>query len=163
MNKIQGVLMIGLVLISMESCIEHTPNSKKDNYKQSSQEDKNFIKKADFKGFRMYAGSIPCADCDQIDQRLVIKGDSMGVFRLTETYRNASEEGDAVLVCTGEWKFTSKKKDLIYLSVGDIADSVRTMDYKFFADRLVQFKQDNEPVNSSRYVLKKIKASSGLE
>lgn len=158
MTKLVGSVLIGFLFLT--GCIEHTQNAKSGVLQETSKEDNDFIKKLDFKGFRMYAGSIPCEDCDQIDQRLVLKGDTLGVFRLTETYRNATEDGDAVLVCTGEWKYSSPQRDMIHLSVGKIADSVRTMDYRVKSGNLMQLFADKEKVKQPNlYVLKKIKSA----
>lgn len=150
-------LTLGIVLFS---CIEHVPKVKTTDRSKMSKEDSNFIKKKDFKGYKLYSGSVPCEDCDRIDQRLVLKGDSVGVYRLTEVFVNASEDGDAVLVSTGEWSENDENGDL-HLSEHTLRDSIRTMDYHAKKKEIIQFRSDKKGIlNTAKYHLKLIKSAN---
>lgn len=149
------ILVLGTVLYG---CIEHVPKVKTVDHSKMSKEDSNFIKKKDYKGYKMYSGILPCEDCDRVEQRLVMKGDTLGVYRLTEIFVNASEDGDAVLVSTGEWTKNKITGDL-HLSEHALHDSIRTMDYHVVGKEIVLFKSDNEQIkNPSKYHLKLIKS-----
>lgn len=153
------VWMLVLAGWGMTGCIEHTPKVKVNPKPVMTKGESAFIEKKDYKGFRMYAGSVPCEDCDRIEQRLVLKGDTLGIFRLTETYRNATPDGDAVLVCTGEWA-ANKIGNELHLSVGHLGDSVRTMDYHLLNKELIQWRADGETITTTgQYHLKLIKSA----
>jgi copper homeostasis protein (lipoprotein) len=156
--KFLGVL--ASVLITLNGCIEHREESKSFHSKPTSKEEQKFLKDKLYKSYRIYEGTIPCENCDKIEQRLVIKGDTAGIFRLSETYINATEDGDAMLVCSGEWVFSSSNRSTIYLSVGKIADSVRTMEYKTKNHGLQQMRADDELIlKPENYRLKMVKSS----
>lgn len=153
-----GIVM-GLVLFT--SCTEHKKIEKSepksrfetDLVKPESLEQKTY------KTVRIYAGTIPCADCSGIEQRLVLKGDTAGVYRLSEVYKNATEDGDAHLVSTGEWKIGQSKKTkdkILVLSQGHMGDSTRVARYKFSDKKLVQTSLDEDTIKTSwSYILKR--------
>ncbi len=154
-------ISIGFVsLVVLSSCIEHSKKEKpgKTN-KQEETSDHNQFEEKEYKGLRVYSGKIPCADCSEIQQRLVLKGDTIGVYRLTEVYKNATEDGDATIVSTGEWKLkkTAKEEHLI-ISQGHLGDSIRTASYTFTDKKLVQRDLDGETIKTTwNYVLKRSK------
>ena len=145
-----------IVVLCVSACIEHRPSS---GVVQEKQAETTFIAKKSHKGLRIYEGKIPCADCSGIAQRLVLKGDSLGIYRLTETYINATEDGDAVLVSTGEWKYyfvdqTRSQKRLV-LSQGNINDSVRKTTYSVQDNRITQLDLEGKRIDSvTNYRLK---------
>lgn len=145
-------------LIVLSSCIEHKKEEKTDNTTTDNKEERKFIAEKDYKTLRIYAGKIPCADCSGIDQRLVLKGDTMGVYRLTEIYRDATEDGDATIVSTGEWKvLKSSKQKKIMLSQGHLGDSIRVSTYDFSDKKVVQNNMDGEPIKTTwNYTLKRV-------
>ena len=151
---------VGLTsLIVLSSCIEHKKEEKTSSKTSESKEEGKFIAEKDYKVLRIYAGKIPCADCSGIDQRLVLKGDTMGIYRLTEIYRDATEDGDATIVSTGEWKLkkTPKESKLI-LSQGHLGDSIRTASYTFSDKKLIQKDMDGETIKTTwNYTLKRSK------
>lgn len=105
----------------------------------------------ELKGLRVYEGKIPCPDCPVVEQRLAMKGDTAGIFRLTETFKNATEDGDEVLVTTGEWRRyrieeKGEETTVFYLSEGDIKDSTRVQRYAVGEDRIVQRDIDGKPI-----------------
>ena len=104
-NRINCLLVVAGAAMLLNACIEHRDDVRTHTKLVSgNKEEEKYIADKDYKVFRIYEGEVPCEDCDGIQQRLVIKGDTAGIFRLTETYRNATEDGDATLVCSGEWK-----------------------------------------------------------
>lgn len=149
-------------LMALTACIEHR-EEKKSPVKQSTanKEEEKYITDKDYKVFRIYEGEIPCEDCDGIQQRLVVKGDTVGIFRLTETYRNATEDGDATLVCSGQWKkIKANEKEILILSQGGINDSVRRMEYESRPKEIVQLSLDeNRFKNTAAYHLKLVRKS----
>lgn len=153
------IIAFGMVTLGLVSCIEHVPKVIIDKSKMSN-EDSNFVKKQDFKGYKLYSGTLPCDDCDKIDQRLVLKGDTAGIYRLTEIFVNASEDGDAVLVSTGEWT-RNKSTGVMHLSEHSLKDSIRTMDYHVKAKEMILFASDNNKLkNASKYRLRLVKSSN---
>ena len=154
-------VIVGSALI-LGACIEHRDDGKKSKGSVSkNKEEEKYITDADYKTFRIYEGQIPCEDCDGIQQRLVVKGDTAGIFRLTETYKNATEDGDATLVCSGQWKkIKNSSKEILILSQGGITDSVRRMEYEFKPKELVQLSLDeNRFANTNAYHLKMVRKS----
>lgn len=147
--------------IATTGCIEHRPQ---DDTVAATEKDtlKPTLNRRQLKGLRVYEGVIPCADCSGIYQRLALKGDTIGIFRLTETYRNATEDGDGVVVTTGSWKrYTLEKnkqvKTLFYLSEGSFRDSSRIQRYEVLDSRIVQLDLNGNPVDSTKnYTLKLI-------
>lgn len=155
------LVIVGSALI-LGACIEHREDAKKSKAPVSgSKEEEKYVTDTDYKTFRIYEGQIPCEDCDGIRQRLVVKGDTAGIFRLTETYKNATEDGDATLVCSGQWKRTkANSKEIIILSQGRISDSVRRMEYEFRPKEIVQLSLDeNRFANTNAYHLKMVRKS----
>ena len=153
-------ISIGFVSLVLSSCIEHSKKEKSgsDN-KQEEISEQNQLQEKEYKGLRIYSGKIPCTHCAEIQQRLVLKGDTIGVYRLTEVYKNATEDGDATIVSTGEWKLkkTPKEKQLI-ISQGHLGDSIRTASYTFTDKKIVQRDLDGETIRTSwNYVLKRSK------
>lgn len=152
--------LIGILALSITACIEHRP----EDTTFVAEGVKTEIKPArKTKGLRVYAGTTPCADCSAIEQRLALKGDSSGVYRLTETFRQATEDGDAVLVSNGEWKrlvvrAETGKIPIYYLSQGDIRDSSRIIRYQIYPSKITQLDMEGEPIeNPGLYTLKQVK------
>ena len=161
-NRMNSLLVIVGSVLVLGACIEHRDGDKKSVKPASgNKEEEKYITDTDYKTFRIYEGEIPCEDCDGIQQRLVVKGDTAGIFRLTETYKNATEDGDATLVCSGQWKKTkSNSKDILVLSQGGITDSVRRMEYEFRPKEIVQLSLDeNRFANTAAYHLKMVRKS----
>lgn len=161
-NRINCLFVIVGSLLTFTACIEHR-EEKKGPVKTTSakKEEEKYIQDEDYKVFRIYEGKIPCEDCDEIQQRLVVKGDTAGIFRLTETYKNATEDGDATLVCSGQWKkINSNSKDILVFSQGGMSDSLRRMEYEFHPKELVQLSLDeNRFKNTNAYHLKMVRKS----
>ena len=154
MKQVGFIVILGIYLAG---CIEHRP-SDTTFVREPKKSDKSDEKK-EFKGLRVYTGTIPCADCPGIEQRLALKGDSSGIYRLTEVYKEATEDGDEVLVSTGEWKrmitpAADGKKLIYYLSQTSIRDSARVIRYLVYDKKIVQLDMDGEPVeNPALYTL----------
>ena len=161
-NRMNSLLVIAGSALILGACIEHRNGEKKSVKGVSgNKEEEKYITDTDYKVFRIYEGKIPCEDCDGIEQRLVVKGDTAGIFRLTETYKNATEDGDATLVCSGQWKKTkSDSKEILILSQGGIKDSVRRMEYEFRPKEIVQLSLDEIRFkNTGAYHLKMVRKS----
>ena len=161
-NRRNSLFVITSSVLILTACIEHRENGKKSaGLSTVNKEEEKYITDTDYKVFRIYEGEIPCEDCDGIQQRLVVKGDTTGIFRLTETYRNATEDGDATLVCSGQWKkVRSNSKDILVLSQGNLGDSVRRMEYEFRPKEIVQLSLDeNRFANTGAYHLKMVRKS----
>jgi copper homeostasis protein (lipoprotein) len=149
------------IMIGVSGCIEHRPPEKA----SASEADMSFppIKRKVLKGLRVYEGVIPCADCSGIYQRLALKGDTLGIFRLTETYRDATEDGDEIIVTTGSWKRYKVKTNnetqvLLYLSEGSLRDSSRIQRYALMDKKIMQLDLNGDSIEStSDYMLKLIK------
>ena len=158
--KQKGTLFAALIALSLSGCTEHRPQ---DTVYVPQPEPEKAEQPKPAKGLRVYTGTIPCADCSGIEQRLALKGDSTGIFRLTETYKNATEDGDAVLVTTGEWKRRKLKIDnreatVFYLSEGDIKDSTRIINYEVSPDKIVQLDTGTGRItNTAAYTLKLVR------
>jgi hypothetical protein len=154
-----GAILSALMI--MTACIEHRPE---DDLIVETQTDsiRPRLNGRDFKGLRVYEGVIPCVDCSGIYQRLALKGDTIGVFRLTETYRNATEDGDGVVVTTGSWKrYTVEagklRRTFYYLSEGSFSDSSRIQRYEVFGQAIVQRDLNGNAVDSTKnYTLRLI-------
>lgn len=160
MMKSNNILLVFCLSMVLTSCIEHTKGDKTiDTRSTSTKEEQQFIKEKTYTGLRIYIGRIPCADCSGIEQRLVMKGDTLGIYRLTETYKDATEDGDANVVSTGEWKIIKTKTSRqLYISQGHIGDSTRTARYEFAESKLYQTQLDGESVSPKYlYTLKKTK------
>jgi len=161
-NRINCLFVIAGSLLFLDSCIEHREDQKTSRNSASvNKEEEKYIKEDDYKVFRIYEGKVPCEDCDGIEQRLVVKGDTAGIFRLTETYKNATEDGDATLVCSGQWKkIKASTKEILVLSQGGINDSVRRMEYEFHPKEIIQLSLDeNRFANTGPYHLKMVRKS----
>jgi copper homeostasis protein (lipoprotein) len=156
---LKGAALSALILIA--GCIEHRPEDYTVTVTETDSV-KPMLNGRQLKGLRVYEGIIPCADCSGIYQRLALKGDSIGIFRLTETYRNATEDGDGVVVTTGSWKrYTvdegKRTRTLFYLSEGSFSDSSRIQRYEVFNRRIVQLDLNGVAVDSTKnYTLKLI-------
>lgn len=161
-NRINCLFVIVGSWLTFTACIEHR-EEKKTPVKRptANKEEEKYISDKDYKVFRIYEGEIPCEDCDGIQQRLVVKGDTVGIFRLTETYKNATEDGDATLVCSGQWKkIKATEKEILILSQGGINDSVRRMEYEFRPKEIIQLSLDeNRFKNTAAYHLKMVRKS----
>lgn len=162
MKRMNSLFVVTSSVVILSACIEHRESDKKSTVPASgNKEEEKYITDKDYKVFRIYEGEIPCEDCDGIQQRLVVKGDTAGIFRLTETYRNATEDGDATLVCSGQWKKTkNSSKEMLILSQGGMNDSVRRMEYEFHPKEIIQLSLDeNRFKNTSPYHLKMVRKS----
>jgi copper homeostasis protein (lipoprotein) len=162
-NRINSLFVVTSSVLILGACIEHRDDDKKrEKPAPVNQEEEKYIKDKEYKVFRIYEGEVPCEDCDGIQQRLVIKGDTAGIFRLTETYKNATEDGDATLVCSGQWqKSKLNSKNILILSQGTISDSVRRMEYELRSKEIVQLSLDkNRFKNVADYRLKMIRKSN---
>jgi len=161
MRKLNIGLLAVVGVCCLSSCIEHQRKTEADKTETVSKSEEKFIKEKNYSGIRVYSGRIPCEDCSGIEQRLVLKGDTLGIYRLTEVYKDATEDGDAVLVSTGEWEFRGKNKkdpEIMYLSQGHIRDSVRVASYEFKKDRILQLDLNGESVNNkASYSLRLLK------
>ncbi|WP_341900384.1 copper resistance protein NlpE N-terminal domain-containing protein [Fluviicola taffensis] len=161
-NRINCLFVVTSSALILSGCIEHRED---DNNRAKSnpvnKEEEKYIKDKEYKVFRIYEGEVPCEDCDGIQQRLVLKGDTVGIFRLTETYKNATEDGDATLVCSGQWqKGKLNSKNILTLSQGTLSDSVRRMEYELRSKEIVQLSLDkNRFKNGAEYHLKMIRKS----
>lgn len=153
------------IVVLNTSCIEHRSDEKRHQVSNvANQEEEKYLHDKNYDTFRIYEGDIPCEDCSGIEQRLVVKGDTTGIFRLTETYKNATEDGDATIVCSGQWKkIKQKNRDLLILSQGSLKDSVRRMEYELRPNELMQRTLDGEYVrNQSLYKLKLVRKSKSI-
>lgn len=162
-NRINCLFVVTSSVLILSGCIEHREDEKKPTRLTSvNKEEEKYITDKDYKVFRIYEGEVPCEDCDGIQQRLVVKGDTIGIFRLTETYRNATEDGDATLVCSGQWKkINIKSKDFLILSQGGMGDSVRRMEYEIHPKEVIQLSLDeNRFKNTAAYHLKMVRKSN---
>lgn len=162
MDKRVLTVFLGLFLL-IAGCIEHRPTDTV--YTAPEEEDKQ-EEKPKWKGLRVYEGVIPCADCSGIYQRLALRGDSTGAFRLTEVYRDATEDGDETIVTTGFWKryYTKKpypKRMIFFLSEGSLKDSTRVQRYEVQDGRIIQLDLNGKQIvdSNGRYVLKLIQKS----
>lgn len=152
--EMKGLLQAVLIVLLSGSCIEHRTD---DQIVSLDQEQKAPEKVDKPKGKRVYKGKIPCADCSGIEQQLVLRGDTAGVFRLTEIYKDATEDGDEVIVTTGAWKYYSKKKQkkILFLSEGTLKDSSRYQRYLVDGAQLTQLDFNGEWIKSTNnYKLK---------
>jgi len=157
-----GILTI--IAIGMTGCIEHRPENEPipGNERQIVY---SYMKHDKLKGLRVYEGTIPCADCSGIYQRLALKGDSTGIFRLTETYRDATEDGDEVIVTTGSWKRykvvrNNQIKEELYLSEGSFSDSSRIQRYACHDRKIIQLDLNGDSIESTKdYMLTLIRES----
>lgn len=161
-NRINCLFVVTSSVLVLSACIEHREEEKKWEKPASvNKEEEKYVTDKDYKVFRIYEGEVPCEDCDGIQQRLVVKGDTVGIFRLTETYRNATEDGDATLVCSGQWKkIKMDSKEILILSQGGLNDSVRRMEYEIHPKEIVQLSLDeNHFKNTAAYHLKMVRKS----
>jgi copper homeostasis protein (lipoprotein) len=139
------LFLLLVVLVSFYSCIEHQKERESEPKKPAS----STLRERHYKTVRVYNGVIPCADCSGIIQKLVLKGDSIGIYRLTETYKDAGEDGDAVIISSGEWKLiTENNAQQLYLSQGSLQDSARIMRYEYNKSVLHQFELDGAQIES---------------
>ena len=160
-NRINCLFVVASSVLILNACIEHREKKKPGSVVSGIKQEEKNSRDKDYKEYWIYEGEIPCEDCDGIWQRLVVKGDTAGIFRLTETYKNATEDGDATLVCSGQWKKVKvNAKDILILSQGGIDDSVRRMEYEFRPKEIVQLSLDeNRFRNTSAYHLKMVRKS----
>jgi copper homeostasis protein (lipoprotein) len=138
------IVVILLGLITLSACIEHQKKEPAQKKEASST-----LRQQHYRTVRMYKGIIPCADCSGIAQKLLLKGDSIGIYRLTETYKDAGEDGDAVIISSGEWKLITKNNaQQLYLSQGTLQDSSRIMRYEYNKSVLHQLELDGAQIES---------------
>lgn len=158
--KNKNILLVFCLSVCLVSCIEHSKNETAPSGKsKAAAEEQKFIEEKSYKGFTIFTGKIPCADCSGIEQRLVLKGDTIGIYRLTEVYKDATEDGDVNLVSTGEWQFIDPKtKKEIVISQGHLGDSTRVATYLFENNKIIQTSLDGEKVQPKYlYTLRKAK------
>ena len=138
------IVVILLGLITLSACIEHQKKETAQKKEASST-----LRQQHYRSVRLYKGIIPCADCSGIAQKLLLKGDSIGIYRLTETYKDAGEDGDAVIISSGEWKLvTENNEQQLYLSQGTLQDSSRIMRYEYNKSVLHQLELDGAQIES---------------
>lgn len=156
--KLVGFMFVG---VWFSGCIEHEAEPQSVVVSHEVEKVTNKPEK-DYKGYKMYEGKIPCEKCSSIFQRLVIKGDTMGIYRLTEVYDNEGAEVDPTVISTGQWRrITQKNKELLELSQGTLNDSIRRMEYEVQSKMLIQVSLDDEYiVNKNAYHLKLVKQSA---
>lgn len=154
-------LFLGFVCATLvQGCIEHRPNDT--DFIAEKQTEEQFIAEKVYPGLRVYEGKVPCADCRGIEQRLAMKGDSSGIFRLTETYLDATEDGDEVIVTLGEWKQYNYNEQLgnpiFYLSEGNMKDSTRVSRYEIKDKKIQQLDINRKRINNPKaYTLKLVR------
>jgi copper homeostasis protein (lipoprotein) len=133
------------VFVSLTSCIEH----QKKRESEEKKADSSTLRQRHYSTVRVYSGTIPCADCAGIIQKLVLKGDSIGIYRLTETYKDSGEDGDATIISSGEWKLIKENNSQqLYLSQGHLQDSSRIMRYEYQPSVLHQLELDGYEIES---------------
>lgn len=138
------IVVILLSIITLSACIEHQKQEIAHKKVASST-----LRQQHYRTVRLYKGIIPCADCSGIAQKLLLKGDSIGIYRLTETYKDAGEDGDAVIISSGEWKLvTENNEQQLYLSQGSLQDSSRIMRYEYNKFVLHQLELDGAQIES---------------
>jgi uncharacterized transporter YbjL len=138
------IVVILLGLITLSACIEHQKKETAQKKEASST-----LRQQHYRTVRLYKGIIPCVDCSGIAQKLLLKGDSIGIYRLTETYKDAGEDGDAVIISSGEWKLiTENNAQQLYLSQGTLQDSSRIMRYEYNKSVLHQLELDGAQIES---------------
>jgi len=151
------LVFMWIIAVCLSGCIEHRPE---DTTFVAEKKDSSHVRPVNMKGLRVYTGTIPCADCPGIEQRLALKGDSSGIYRLTETYKQATDDGDAVLISTGEWKRFQAKTNrgsipVYYLSQGNIKDSSRIIRYQVYNNKIVQMDMEGIEITTPElYTLK---------
>jgi len=150
---------VALALVAgMTACIEHRPDERSATVDEEVAE--TVQKPVKLRGLRVYEGEIPCADCGGIYQHLALKGDTAGIFRLTEVYKNATQDGDETIVTSGVWKRYKTKRDdntvvMYFLSEGSFKDSTRMQHYEVAPDRITQLDFNGDRIDSAfRYTLK---------
>lgn len=146
------LLLLLAVFVSLTSCIEHQKKRESAEKKTTS----STLYQRHYSTVRVYSGTIPCADCAGIIQKLVLKGDSIGIYRLTETYKESGEDGDATIISSGEWKLLKENNSQqLYLAQGHLQDSARIMRYEYQPTVLYQLELDgNETASKYAYTLR---------
>ncbi len=147
--------VITVLAILIAGCIEHEPIPTTSKKITPISKDTLAVSEK-LAGYTIYEGVIPCNNCLGISQKLLLKGDKKGVFRLTETYNKSGEELDPTVVCTGHWTtFARNNKQYLLLSQGSLEDSIRRMEYLVYAKKIKQTKLDEEVIpHTSMYELK---------
>ena len=145
--------------VLLAACKEHRPEEK--FFIDTDDNDTTTVADKKYKGLRVYEGTIPCADCAGIVQQLVLKGDSVGIYRLKELYKNATEDGDSELISSGEWKrMKTGSSYMYYLSEKNIRDSIRTMKYQINGDIIEMMDTFHDSIKSTaHYRLKLIRSN----
>ncbi len=147
-----------VVFLGIWGCIEHRPEQRVIKKKKPTENE--FIADKTYSGLRIYTGKIPCADCSAIEQRLVLKGDSTGIYRLIEVYKDATEDGDAEIISSGEWRKTRNPNfgSIFYLSQNNIGDSTRILRYQIEKGKINLLSQDSTGMNSKfNYTLRLVR------
>ncbi len=85
--------VITVLAILIAGCIEHEPIPTTSKKITPISKDTLAVSEK-LAGYTIYEGVIPCNNCLGIYQKLLLKGDKKGVFRLTETYNKSGEELD---------------------------------------------------------------------
>lgn len=146
-------LLFVLGILGFTACVEHTPPVEKIAVNEDQLVDS--LQQKAYKKTQIFAGTIPCADCGGIEQQLILKGDSAGIYQLRETYLQATEDGDEVLISSGEWIRQKKgSEEIYYLSEHNLHDSIRVIRYKVHPNRLSQLDLAVNPSLSGAYTLR---------
>lgn len=153
--KIPGFIVFSTLLLA--GCKEHRPQES--FVPDTGNADTTAVADRKYKGVRVYQGNIPCADCAGIEQQLVLKGDTSGIYRLKEVYRNATEDGDSELISSGEWRrMRSGNSYVYYLSEKNITDSIRIIRYRQNGQDITMLDTQNDSIRSeNRYRLKLVR------
>ena len=94
----RGLLVLGL--LALAACGREAPPEAEVGAEQADTTENTPSPTEDFE--RTWLGVLPCADCDGIQTRLVLRGeDGARRYLLEETYLGA--EGDNAFVQEGEW------------------------------------------------------------
>lgn len=156
MNQFRFLVISGFILCVAVGCIEHDASELNHLTKSEQAFVEKQVDSIKYNQYSVYEGILPCNHCIEIQQRLVLKGDTMGVFRLTEIFKKGDQEADGNLVTIGQWAREKKNsKEILRLSQGTLMDSIRQMEYESKNNELIQITSDGERItNTSAYHLK---------
>lgn len=147
-NKIVKRLGVIYLLILISSCIEHRPNQSFNKQKTLATSNRVDSIEKPMKT-TIYEGNIPCEGCGNMTQRLLLKGDSTGIFRLTESYKKPENETESFLVFNGQWKrIKENNKTVLILSQGTLSDSIRRMKFHYQNKAIILISEDDEMIKN---------------
>ncbi len=150
-----------LFIVLLSACTEYRPEEPKENTFKK-EENSQVTQSSAKEDFWRFEGRIPGDNCNYIQQNLILKGDSSGVFRLKETYVGRIEDGDVEIVSSGEWKWmVNKNKSMnLLLSKGTFKDTLHRSVFSFQKNKIKTFLLDNdtifEPEKYTLYLTKKV-------